>query len=592
MTTPIASLVTAASARRTVQHALETGAVRSLCQPIVSLSTGETFGFEALSRPECPAPLDNPQHFLAAAAAANLLAQVDQAWRVAAVTRFGPLLAADQALFLNCTPRAFETGYLRPGPFQAFVRRHGLHPERVVLEITEEHAIEDFDHMRRLLSAFRACGFLIAIDDAGAGPSSLQSIVELRPDFIKLDRWLARDIEFDRGRRSMVEAIASVAAEVGARLIAEGIESAGQLAAFVELGAHFGQGYFLGRPEALPLPAVPEARNEIRLANRRRRELPLAARVGDLVTITPTVPADTPGSTVFELFHTNLHLQAVVVVEQDRPRVLGIITRGRIYERMTGQFGLPLNGRRPARDLCAPATLVDAALAPRVAARVALERPGAAQEDPLVVLDGGAPAGIVRLPELLQAVLAEEVAEARNLNPLTGLPGNQRIRQQVEQLRANPGQWLILYADLDNFKHFNDRHGFAHGDTAILQLARILTDAAARCVREPFIGHVGGDDFVILLHAGDLPTFRLACQRALAEPHWFDPARKLQGVVLTASIGGCPLAALSGLAYEDLAETLARAKRIVKSSGGNSFRIFEDLSPESIGNALGEEQAA
>lgn len=575
--TPLSATVTAAATRRAVRRVLDTGAVRTLCQPITSLSTGDVLGYEALSRPDAPAPLDNPQEFLAAASSCNLLEEVDHSWRMAAVARLGPVLGPDQALFLNCTPTALTGGHLSPATFQAFVRRHGLQPERVVLEITEERAIEDFDQMRRVVGGFRACGFLFAIDDAGAGASSLQSIVELRPDFIKLDRWLARDIEFDRGRRSMVEAICTFARQVGARVIAEGIETREQLTAFVELGADYGQGYYLGRPAALPEPASAEGRLAIHRANRLRRAAPVVSRIGDLVTITPTVTASTPGSQVMEQFAHNRHLEAVIVF--DGRRVEGIVTRGRIFERMSGQFGLPLNGRRPAAELCVPATCVDAGDSPRAAARAALERPGPFQQDPLVVLEGGALAGIVRVHELLQAVLAEEVAEARNLNPLTGLPGNPRIREHLERLRERPHGWYLLYADLDRFKAFNDSYGFAHGDTAILALARILTEAAGAARHDVFIGHVGGDDFILTVHAEDLDALHAACRRALEGPRWFDPEGKLQpGINLTVSIAGCPFERLADLAYEDLAATLASAKRLVKHAGGNGFDIFEDLS--------------
>ncbi len=573
---PLASTAAIAANRRIVRRVLETGAVRSLCQPIVSLSTADILGYESLSRPEAPPPLDRPQEFLAAASACQLLDQVDHAWRLAAVSRFGPLLQHDQVLFLNCTPAALISGLLSPSSFQAYVRRHGLQPERVVLEITEEQAIEDFDQMRRIVGAFRSAGFLFAIDDAGAGASSLQSIVELRPDFIKLDRWLARDIEFDRGRRSMVEAICTFARQVGARVIAEGIETRDQLTAFVELGADFGQGYFLGIPGPLPAPVTPEARLAIHRANRERREAPVVSRVGDLVTITPTVAAATPGQAVAEQFFHNRHLEAVVVL--DDARVEGIITRGRIFERMAGQFGLPLNGRRPARQLCVPATCVDASASPRMAARAALERPAAFQQDPLVVLEGTTLVGIVRVHELLQAVLAEEVAEARNLNPLTGLPGNRRIREHLERLRADGAHWYLLYADLDQFKRFNDTYGFAHGDAAILALARILADAAAAAGHEPFVGHVGGDDFIIAVHAADLDAYRAACLRALARPHWFDPEHKLPpDASLTVTVAGCRFATLADLPYEDIAAALAQAKRHLKHTGGNRFDIVEDI---------------
>ncbi|MBK9545021.1 MAG: EAL domain-containing protein [Dehalococcoidia bacterium] len=146
------------------------------------------------------------------------------------------------------------SGHTTAGALEATTRQFGLSPERVVLELTEGEKIDDFDRMRRVLGGFRSRGFLIAIDDAGAGQSSLQSVVELRPDYIKLDRWLSRDIEFDRSRRSMVQALVGFAHQVRARVVAEGIETYEQLDAFIDLGVDFGQGYIFGFLPRYPCP--------------------------------------------------------------------------------------------------------------------------------------------------------------------------------------------------------------------------------------------------------------------------------------------------------------------------------------------------
>ncbi|HMO95820.1 MAG TPA: EAL domain-containing protein, partial [Tepidiformaceae bacterium] len=116
-------------------------------------------------------------------------------------------------------------------------------------------------------------GFLLAIDDAGAGQSSLQSTVELRPNFIKLDRWLSRDIEFDRARRSMVEAIPGFAHQMRARVVAEGLETPEQVEAFIELGVDFGQGFVLGRPAALPKRPEAKVIALIQQLNAERRRI-------------------------------------------------------------------------------------------------------------------------------------------------------------------------------------------------------------------------------------------------------------------------------------------------------------------------------
>lgn len=563
--------------RHEIERVLALGATRAVCQPIVSLETGEALGYEALTRPRSAPPLDSPAVFLAAASEHGLIAQVDGAWREAAITRFGPLLSQDHLLFLNCSPASLVGGQMRATALHSLVRRHRVAPERVVLEITEEQAIEDFDQMRRILSGFRSYGFLLAIDDAGAGQSSLQSTVELRPNFVKLDRWLSRDIEFDRARRSMVEAITGFAHQMRSRVVAEGIETPEQIEAFIELGVDFGQGYVLGKPT--PLPKKPEAKavrviQALNTERRRQRSEARNARVGDLATISPTVSEHLPGAEVLELFQENSLLEVLPVVSGST--VIGVITRGRLFERMSGQFGMSLHEKRPAGQLCVPATTVASSLSARTAAKIALSRPPVFQQDPLVVVDGDQFAGVVGMSDLMQQLLTEEVAEARHSNPLTGLPGNRIIRRQIETLLANGAPYYVLYADIDTFKTFNDEHGFAHGDSAILGLATVLTQAAKGCVQEAFVGHVGGDDFVVLVHEDDLGTVRHVVERELAN-RWFDPDGKLASARLTCSIGGGPLLDAARLSYEEMAAVVAQVKRRLKEQGGNRFEVFSSL---------------
>ena len=124
-------------------------------------------------------------------------------------------------------------------------------PERLILEVTEHAHIDDYAPLNRALMRLRAIGVRLAVDDAGAGYAGLRHIVQLRPDVIKLDMSLVRHIDTDGARRSLTVAMRHYAEETGAKLIAEGIETEGELATLASLGVEFGQGYLLGRPAPL-----------------------------------------------------------------------------------------------------------------------------------------------------------------------------------------------------------------------------------------------------------------------------------------------------------------------------------------------------
>jgi EAL domain-containing protein (putative c-di-GMP-specific phosphodiesterase class I) len=128
----------------------------------------------------------------------------------------------------------------------------GLDDGRIVFEITEHHAIEDYVALRPLLDGLRAQGARLAVDDAGAGFASLRHTLQLSPDFIKLDISLIRGIDHEPRQRALAAGLIAFANDVGAAIIAEGIETAGELAALRELGVPYGQGFHLAPPAALP----------------------------------------------------------------------------------------------------------------------------------------------------------------------------------------------------------------------------------------------------------------------------------------------------------------------------------------------------
>jgi EAL domain-containing protein (putative c-di-GMP-specific phosphodiesterase class I) len=121
-------------------------------------------------------------------------------------------------------------------------------PERLVLELTEHARVGNYDCLARAMDKLRAAGMRIAIDDAGAGFSSLRHILKLRPDLIKLDLSLIRDINLDSSKQALAASLISFAEKSNATIVAEGIETAQELSTLVRLGVGYGQGSFLGEP--------------------------------------------------------------------------------------------------------------------------------------------------------------------------------------------------------------------------------------------------------------------------------------------------------------------------------------------------------
>jgi EAL domain-containing protein (putative c-di-GMP-specific phosphodiesterase class I) len=212
-------------------------------QPIFDVRSNVCLGVEALAR--FPAPFAGPDRTFAAAEHVGLGLALEelvvrQAWRVLAQ------LAEDQFLALNLTPGSLLQLARRAN------RREEVPLSALVVEITEHTAIDAYADLRAELERLRERGLRLAVDDAGAGYASLRHVLELRPDIVKVDRSLIHGLADDRARRITVSAFVSLANDLGATVVAEGVEHARDYDAVRELGVHAAQGYLLGRPSTHP----------------------------------------------------------------------------------------------------------------------------------------------------------------------------------------------------------------------------------------------------------------------------------------------------------------------------------------------------
>ena len=237
-----------------VREIIAAGQVASRFQPIVQLSDGRTVAHEALSRGPAGSAVECPRLLFAAAAEQGCELALDVACRIASLRRAadaGWAAGAHGPLFLNVRPGALaEPAFL--GELEEAVAAVGRRPGDVVLEVSEAEPM-DVD-LGEFLSGCRAAGFWIALDDAGAGRCALRTIAEVVPDVVKVDRGLVAGMDQHRGRRATVAALARLARDLGIVLVAEGIETPGELGVVREMGVPLGQGYLLGHPSERILP--------------------------------------------------------------------------------------------------------------------------------------------------------------------------------------------------------------------------------------------------------------------------------------------------------------------------------------------------
>jgi PAS domain S-box-containing protein len=229
-----------------VLRVVQTDAVATAFQPILSLRDQRMVGVEALSRFCVPGDRRSPDDWFTDAARVGLGTELELHTLMLALVA---AQAVPRHLYVsvNLSPETL----LSPGVHGA-IARSPIPPSRIVLEITEHSSVEDYDGLARALRPLRQAGARIAVDDAGAGYATFRHILALSPDVIKLDRTLIAGIDRDPARRALAAAMVSFAGETGTSVIAEGLETAAERRTVLRLGVDFGQGYLLGRPTAVP----------------------------------------------------------------------------------------------------------------------------------------------------------------------------------------------------------------------------------------------------------------------------------------------------------------------------------------------------
>ena len=248
--------------RCTLQEVLLEDKLATVFQPVVNLRNRAVLGLEALSRGPEGTLFHAPLRLFALAEESDLAFELDRKCRRRALS-CARSLPAGKKLFINVLPSALYDPEFQGESLIAQLEPLGLAPDRIVLEITEKYAIENYDVFAESLAEFKRLGFQIAVDDVGAGYSGLEKIARLEPNYLKLDRELIKDIDSSYIRREMSRALKAFADKIGSTIIAEGIEREAELATLVELGIEFGQGFLLARP------APPCPRSSRRTAGRR-----------------------------------------------------------------------------------------------------------------------------------------------------------------------------------------------------------------------------------------------------------------------------------------------------------------------------------
>ncbi|WCK55453.1 GGDEF domain-containing protein [Aneurinibacillus sp. Ricciae_BoGa-3] len=482
---------------------LDTEDIHMVAQPIVSLKTSALLGWESLLRGPEGSAFYSPGNLFASAEKTGRGFQLESLCRRKSINNL-KYLDSYHKLFINLDARSIDDPFLLRGEIFKQMGRYGLSPRNIVFEITERHAIKNFDSFREIIQEYRKKGYLIAVDDAGAGYSSLEAIAEIYPDYIKLDMALIRNVDVDPIKQALLETFVKFANKVKCKIIAEGIETESELETLINLGVDYGQGFILGRPKKEFLPIREETEQFIKLLNRNNKtsDEEYTNKVGHILSSTICVTKDTLVREVYHIFEQNNKIDSLVIVNDKEP--IGLIKRSEIYQILGGQYGIPLYYEKSISQIMNKSPLiVDKRTNIDEVAKLAMERPTFHLYDVIIITENGKYLGIVSVQSLLDMLAKVQLEMAAVSNPLTGLPGNIRIEKEISKRLNNKQDFSVIYCDLDKFKFFNDQYGFEIGDEIILRTAKMLA-TANRVIgdKQGFVGHIGGDDFIIITEPG------------------------------------------------------------------------------------------
>ena len=304
------------------------GDITTLFQPIVSLSQRRALGHEALTRGPSNSALHSPINLLAAARHGGRLNDLEMLCRQNACRRYRQQHLPGK-LFLNASPETLLDATHKPGRTLELLQSFGIPASEVVIELTEQTPTDDFELLDTALHHYRTMGFSIALDDLGAGYSSLRMWSQLRPDYVKIDRYFIDGIHLDPVKREFVQSILKIAETSRAQVIAEGIELAEELRVLSSMGVDLVQGYLLGRPQEVP------RLNTEGLSSSSGWSQPVPFEVPDdlsaLLLDRNAVLVDRSVAEVQEVFNREEQLNAIAVV-QANGEPAGIVHRSQLIE--------------------------------------------------------------------------------------------------------------------------------------------------------------------------------------------------------------------------------------------------------------------
>ena len=566
---------------------IENQSIETVFQPIVDLHKGDVFAYEALSRISGESSFPNTESLFQASQFFRMTLQLERVCQRSAIKK-AEEWGITHPVCINLCPSVFRTPECGQGEISCMLDELFAIRDKIIIELTERFCIRDDELFKRTIDYYRQQGFRIAIDDLGSGYAGLKMLAQIEPSIVKMDRFLIAGIDKSTKKQMLLSAFVTFCHKINALVVAEGIETREELETVTAMKVDLGQGYYLARPNKKPGVCSGDARQEILRVNQPAiNGLEVGNFIGSLAKYIAPANCGQKVETILKRFDVEKDLSAVPVVKENRP--MGIIHKTKIFYKLGHKFGYDLFARKNVENILEPGMIFEASTTLDDVARTIITRDATSVYDALTIVLNGSYMGIVQIHDLLEAITQQKINMAKQANPLTGLPGNNLIKEEIATRLNTRHIFAVMYFDLDDFKPFNDNFGFDQGDQVIRLVGNILKDMTPEWDPLGFVGHIGGDDFVVICRAQGIEIFcNAVLNRFDMESRKFYPEDVLErGIYTSKDRNGkqrdFPLLSLSIAiittqnrlieSYGHLASLASEVKKKAKTIQGNSYYI-------------------
>jgi diguanylate cyclase (GGDEF)-like protein len=485
------------------------GGIHLRYQPICNIYDSSVFGYEALSRGPEGHPLESPQNMLLSAIREGLLLEFEIETILLALDSWDYSDNKLLRLFLNISAstlvKIFLTEYMPQARELIFAEKtKHSHNRTIVFEITEHEKITDIEDLVLVLNTLTNMGFEFAMDDFGEGHSSLKLWSQIKPHYVKIDKYFTKNLANHPENLLTIKAMVQIGQVFDSKLIAEGIENQEDFRVIRDLDIPYGQGFLIGPPGTTledtrsiskkiaqdgrisVFPMLKKNRLNFNIRSLEYEETPCATRMTTCLE-------------VFELFSKNKQLYSIAVVDEHK-KPIGLIDKIAVADKFSVPYFKEINGKKSCVELMnSSIKVLEADSNLQDLLDVLSSEDQKYLSSGFVVVRKGRYVGLCSAEHVVRVITELRIEAARHENPLTSLPGNLPITQHIDRLLASKNPFVACYVDLNNFKQFNDKYGYQKGDMLLQLLAAIIVQNCDN--KLDFVGHVGGDDFVMLMQS-------------------------------------------------------------------------------------------